>query len=118
MPEPDDGFRLVLTTADSEELAQRLATALVERRLAACVNIVAPVRSVYRWKGKIVSDEERLLLIKTSAERFRELREVIRELHSYEVPEVIALRIEDGDEAYLKWLGGCLGGAKRDGGTG
>jgi periplasmic divalent cation tolerance protein len=97
MSEAHDGFRLVLTTADSAELADRLARALVERRLAACVNIVEPVRSVYRWKGEIVSDEERLLLIKTRVDRLEPVRKAIRELHSYDVPEVLALAVDDGD---------------------
>jgi len=109
MADPRDGFRVVLTTADSAELAERLAHALVERRLAACVNIVGPVRSVYRWKGEIVADEERLLLIKTASEQFEALREALRELHTYEVPEILALAVTAGDRPYLDWLAGCLG---------
>jgi periplasmic divalent cation tolerance protein len=105
-----DAFRLVLTTADSEELADRIARTLVERRLAACVNVVGPVHSVYRWKGEIVSDQERMLVIKTSAGRFPEVRETIRELHSYDVPEVLAIAIDEGDRPYLDWLADCLGG--------
>jgi periplasmic divalent cation tolerance protein len=109
MADMRDGFRVVLTTADSAELAERLAHGLVERRLAACVNIVGPVRSVYRWKGEIVSDDERLLLIKTASEQFEALREALRELHTYEVPEILALAVEAGDRPYLDWLAGCLG---------
>jgi periplasmic divalent cation tolerance protein len=108
VPDHPDDFRVVLTTADSAELAATLARALVERRLAACVNVVGPVRSVYRWRGEIVSDEERILVIKTSAACFPRLRETIRELHTYEVPELLALAVADGDRTYLDWLAGCL----------
>jgi periplasmic divalent cation tolerance protein len=110
MSDGPDGFRLVLTTADTEELADRIARALVDRRQAACVNVVGPLRSVYRWKGEIVSDEERMLVIKTSARRFPAVRETIRELHSYEVPEVLAIAVQDGDRPYLDWLADCLDG--------
>jgi periplasmic divalent cation tolerance protein len=110
MPHAPDGFRIVLTTADSEEIADRIAHTLVERRLAACVNVVGPVRSVYRWKGEIVSDQERMLVIKTSAARFPEVRETIRELHTYDVPEVLAIAVADGDRPYLDWLADCLEG--------
>jgi len=110
MSEPCTGYRLVLTTADTDALARRIAEALVERRLAACVNIVGPVRSVYRWRDRITTDDERLLLIKTLDERFEAVREAIRELHTYEVPEVVALAIDAGDEHYLRWLAGCVTG--------
>jgi periplasmic divalent cation tolerance protein len=96
--------QVLLTTAGSEDEAGRIAAALVERRLAACVNIVPRIRSVYRWQDKIESSEEWLLIIKTSAERVAELQAAIRELHSYELPECIALKIEDGSPEYLKWL--------------
>ena len=112
MTEADSGYRLVLTTTDSEESAERLARALVEKRLAACVNIVAPVTSVYRYNGEIVTDQERLLLIKTRAVRFRELSETIRSLHGYDVPEIVSLEIAEGDETYLKWLTDCVAEAK------
>ncbi len=95
---------IVLTTTGSREEADRIAQALVERRLAACVNISAPVRSVYRWKGTVESAEEFLLLIKSSAAAFVRVRDTIKELHSYEVPECIALPIENGSEEYLKWI--------------
>jgi len=96
--------RLVLTTAGSAEEAQRLAHALVEQRLAGCVNIVSPMESVYRWEGKIETGQEWLLLIKTTATAFPRLRDAIQQLHSYDVPECISLSIEDGSEPYLKWL--------------
>jgi len=96
--------KIVLTTTGSEEQARSIARALVERRLAACVNILSPVESVYRWKGKVESDAEWLLLIKTTAEAFPRVRDAILELHSYEVPECILLSIEDGSADYLDWI--------------
>jgi periplasmic divalent cation tolerance protein len=104
MSEPVDGFLLVLTNADSNELALKLAHGLVEARLAACVNIVAPVTSVYRWNDEVTVDQEWLLLIKTRSTRFEALRQAIHELHGYDVPEIVALKLEDGDASYLKWL--------------
>jgi len=100
----DQRFFLVLTTAGSESQGQAIARALVERRLAACVTVLGSACSVYRWDGRIVEEEERPLLIKTTAERFEAVRATIRELHTYEVPEVLALPIERGDPAYLEWL--------------
>ena len=95
---------LVLCTTDTSELAAKIASALVEERKAACVNIVAGIRSIYRWEGKVCDDEEHLLLIKTSKERFEAVRATIRKLHTYDVPEIIAVPITDGDPDYLKWL--------------
>ena len=103
-------FRIVLTTTGSLEQASRIAKALVERRLAACVSIVGPVTSVYRWRGEVTSDRERVLLIKTAADRFEAVRDAIRELHPYELPEIVALAVEDGDAPYLAWLAEALGG--------
>ena len=99
---------LVLTTADSERLSLKIASALVERRLAACVNIVKSVRSVYRWKDKIHDDEEFVLLIKTVRPAFEQVRSAIRELHSYELPDIVALPIEQGDEQVLEWIAGSV----------
>ena len=95
---------LVLTTAGSREEAAAIAEALVERRLAACVNVLPNVVSTYRWKGSVTVDDEWLLIVKTRRERFPEVRIVIRELHSYEQPEAILVPIEDGDPAYLAWI--------------
>jgi periplasmic divalent cation tolerance protein len=95
---------LVLTTAGSESEARKIAHALVERRLAACVNIVPRIQSVYRWESKVEQAEEYLLLIKTAKLREEQVRATIRELHSYEVPECIAIPIESGSADYLKWL--------------
>ena len=96
--------RIVLTTAGSEEEAHKIARHLVENRLAACVNIVAQVESIYRWQGKVDSSREWLLLVKTTQERFPAVRDAIRELHSYELPECVVLNIEDGSSDYLQWL--------------
>jgi periplasmic divalent cation tolerance protein len=95
---------VVLSTCASAEEAQRVARALVEKRLAACVNVMPGIRSVYRWKDAIEDEEEVLLLIKTSRGLLEELREEIERLHSYEVPEVIALSVVDGSERYLAWM--------------
>jgi periplasmic divalent cation tolerance protein len=103
--------RLVLTTAGSQQEAHSIAHALVERRLAACVNIVAPVQSIYRWEGKMESAEEWLLLIKTTTGMFSALSEAIRELHSYDVPECVAVSIEEGSENYLNWIGESVAGS-------
>ena len=96
--------RIVLSTAGSEAEARKIAHALVDRRLAACVNIVGPIHSVYRWKGAVESAPEHLLVIKTTAEAFSRVRDAIRELHSYELPECVMLPIEDGSEQYLRWI--------------
>src|SRR5690349_16158655 len=95
---------LVLTTAGSEPEARKIAEALVERRLVACVNILTRVQSVYRWEGRVEQAEECLLLIKTVRAREEEVRSAISELHSYELPECIAIPIEGGSVEYLKWL--------------
>jgi periplasmic divalent cation tolerance protein len=96
--------RIILSTAASREEADRIANALVERRLAACVNVVGPMASVYRWQGKVEKADEFLLLIKTSAARFPEVAAAIRELHSYDVPECIELAVTAGSDAYLTWI--------------
>jgi periplasmic divalent cation tolerance protein len=97
--------RLVLSTTGSQDEARRIAHALVEKQLAACVNIVPGVESVYHWQGNIESGQEWLLIIKTTTGAFPSLRDTLQELHSYEVPECVALAIEDGIPEYLEWLG-------------
>lgn len=103
-PAPAADAILVFTTAGSEEQARGIAEALVERRLAACVNLLPGIRSIYRWKGKLWDDEEILLIIKTVSGRFQEVAETIRECHSYELPEVLAVPVGQGDAKVLAWL--------------
>jgi periplasmic divalent cation tolerance protein len=100
--------RIVLSTAGSEEEARKIARHLVENRLAACVNIVPQVESIYRWQGKVESSQEWLLVIKTVADSLVRVQEAIREVHSYELPECIAINIEDGSHEYLDWLANSL----------
>lgn len=95
---------LVLTNAPDAAVAERIATALVEQRLVACVNILAPCRSVYRWQGAVHADAEVPLLIKTTAERYAEVEAAIRVLHPYELPEIIAVDIGQGLPGYLAWV--------------
>jgi uncharacterized protein involved in tolerance to divalent cations len=100
---------VVLVTCSSLAEARRMARAVVGAKVAACVNVLpGPVESVYRWKGKIESARERLLLIKTSRKCLAKLREVVERLHSYDVPEFIALPIAAGSDAYLAWLEDCV----------
>jgi periplasmic divalent cation tolerance protein len=97
--------RLVLTTCGSLEEARSIAHTLVERQLAACVNIVPQIESVYRWQGEIETATEWLLVIKTTADTFAPVRDALSKLHSYELPECIEIAIEDGSPAYLTWIG-------------
>ena len=96
---------LVLTNLPDRAAAERLADALIGARLAACINILAPCRSVYRWKDAVQRDEEHPVLIKTTEARYAELEQAIRANHPYELPEIVAVPIERGLPAYLEWLG-------------
>ncbi|HEY1731265.1 MAG TPA: divalent-cation tolerance protein CutA [Terriglobales bacterium] len=96
--------RVVLTTVGLKEVAEKLATQLVERRLAACVNVVGPIRSVYRWREKVHNDAEYLLVIKTTASHATQLQSAFKELHPYELPECVQLPIVGGSDDYLNWL--------------
>jgi len=100
---------LVLTTCANAEEAQRLAVELVERRLAACVNTVNQIASTYRWQGKVEQGQESLLVIKTTEERFAALEAIIRERSSYDLPEVLAIRVLGGSAQFLEWLGASVG---------
>jgi|SRR5271166_6562041 len=97
--------RIIMTTVGLMEKAEQIAEALVDRRLAACVNIVGPIRSIYRWQGSVQREQEYLLLIKTTAERATALAAAFAELHPYELPEHVELTIEGGSVPYLEWLG-------------
>ena len=102
---------LVLTNLPDRAAAESLADALISEQLAACVNILAPCRSVYRWQGAVQHDEEHPLLIKTTEERYAALEQAIRTRHPYELPEIVAVRIERGLAAYLEWLAAETGTA-------
>ena len=97
---------LVLTNLPDRATAERIADELIGRQLAACVNILAPCRSVYRWKGAVQHDEEHPMLIKTAAERYPALEQALRAAHPYELPEIIAVPIERGLPEYLAWVAG------------
>lgn len=96
--------RVVLVTAGSRDEGEKIAHALVEERMAACVNVIGGVRSIYRWQGEIESEEEVLLLIKTASAKIDALRRRMQELHSYETPEFLVLSVEQSSDAYLAWL--------------
>lgn len=103
---------LVFTNLPDRAAAERLAGELVSRRLAACVNILAPCRSVYRWKNDLQHDEEHPMLIKTTAERYAALEEAIRAAHPYELPEIVAVPVERGLPAYLDWVAAESAGSR------
>ena len=98
-------YVIVLTTLPSDFASRDFGRALVEERLAACVNLLPAMDSVYRWEGQIEHDTERQIIIKTSRERVVALWERIRELHPYETPEFVVLTIQDGSDAYFRWIG-------------
>jgi periplasmic divalent cation tolerance protein len=95
---------IVLTTMGGDDNARRIAHELVDQRLAACVNILAPVQSVYRWEGRVTEDGEQLLLIKTVRERLAELKDALLAMHPYDVPELVVIEIDKIEGPYLDWL--------------
>ncbi len=95
---------IILSTTGSEDEASKIAEHLVSNRLAACVNIIPSITSVYRWKGEMNSDREILMIIKTDASRFEEIKSAVRNMHSYETPELIAIPIQQGLQQYLDWI--------------
>ncbi|MEO8604882.1 MAG: divalent-cation tolerance protein CutA [bacterium] len=100
---------VVLVTVASRQAGEALAEVLVGEALAACVNIIGPIRSIYRWQGAVCRDDEHLLLIKTTSARYAELEARVRELHTYDNPEIIALPVAHGAAAYLEWIKGVTG---------
>ena len=111
MPESSTPFRLVLTSAGSARQAGMLAQALVEDRMAACVTVLRGAESVYRWKGQIESANESVLLIKTTEDQLEALEKRLKELHSYETPEFLVLKVDAGSAEYLAWLQSSVGPA-------
>ena len=101
------GAIVVVTTVGTEEQANTLAQELVERRLSCCVNTIPIQRSVYRWQGKICSDSEFLLIIKSPEEKYEAIEAAIQELHSYDLPEILAFNISRGEEGFLHWIAAC-----------
>src|SRR5438309_8066555 len=97
-------YSLILSTAASREKAHEIARTLVSRNLVACINILGPIDSIYRWKGAVETSQEFLLLMKTQADRFDAVRTAIRTLNSYDTPEVIQLPVQNGLPAYLQWI--------------
>ena len=97
-------FSVIFVTVGRESEASKIAHTLVEEGLVACANIVPRIRSIYRWKGEVCDDEEFLLVIKTRSSRFEALQRRVRELHSYEVPEIIAIPLTAGLPEYLQWI--------------
>ena len=97
-------MRVIFVTTESEEQAVQIARTLVAERLAACVNIVGPVRSIYRWRNEVKDDREYLLIIKTRALLYMKVEARVREMHTYEVPEVLALNADRGSPPYIQWM--------------
>lgn len=95
---------VVFSTTSSKKEAKRIAKALVEKRVAACVSIFGPIKSVYWWKGKVEESEECFLMVKTIQDKYNELEKVIREIHSYQVPEILAVPVVNGLKEYIEWL--------------
>ena len=100
---------LVLSTVPDDASAEKIARTLVEESLAACANLLPPMTSIYRWKGAIERDTERQLVMKTTRSRVEALKNRLKELHSYELPEFIIIAVDGGGEAYLKWIAGEVG---------
>lgn len=101
-------YILVLSTCPDEATAERLAVNLVDAKVAACVNILGPLRSIYHWKGAVQKDDEMLLIVKTHRDRYSEVERLIVQQHPYELPEVVQVAIGAGSADYLSWMGHCL----------
>ncbi|BDY12129.1 divalent-cation tolerance protein CutA [Hydrogenimonas cancrithermarum] len=101
-------YRMVLVTASSKSEAEKIAIHLVKKALAACVNIVPKIRSVYGWEGKVEISNEVLLIIKSKKSLLKDLEKAVRKVHSYEVPEIVSIEIEEGSSDYLDWMESLL----------
>ncbi len=118
MDDQDPGARIVLTTAANPEEARRLARTLVEERLAACATLIPGVESIYRWKGQVESAAETMVLIKTEVGQLEALEKRLHELHSYETPEFLVVKVEAGSRSYLDWLKAGTEGTREQGNEG
>jgi periplasmic divalent cation tolerance protein len=105
---------LVFCTASTEKEAVQIAQALVEREEAACVNVIPMIRSVYRWKGKISTENEHLMMVKTTQPLLEDVKKTIKELHSFELPEIIAVSVDDGDKNALNWIASVVKGGREN----
>ena len=105
---------LVFCTASTEKEAVDIAQALVEREEAACVNVVPMIRSVYRWKGKIATENEHLMIVKTTQALLEDVKKTVKELHSYELPELVAVTVDDGDRNALSWIASVVKGGREN----
>jgi len=101
-------YQLILCTCPNSDIAEQLASRLVEQRLAACINIVPGLISIYRWQGKVEKDMEVLLLIKTTQDRYGAVESAIQQHHPYELPEIIAVTVDQGSSDYLRWITSSL----------
>lgn len=99
-----EDFIIILVTTSSEEEGRKIAGILIEKKLAACVNLIKDIESIYRWKGKISDEKEILMMIKTRKKLYRSVEEEVKKIHSYEIPEIIALPIISGSKDYLYWM--------------
>ncbi len=110
----DPAIVMVFCTASSEKEALNIAQALVQREEAACVNMIPMTRSVYRWKGKVWNETEQILIIKTTQPLLDDVKRTVKELHSYELPEILAVSVSDGDSSSLNWIAGSVKGGREN----
>ena len=101
---------IVFVTCESKEQAENVAQALISEKLAACVNVMPAIRSCYVWERKLTWSDEVLLLIKTTRRRFDQLQDRVKALHSYELPEIVGVTIDDANQDYIQWIDSCIGG--------
>ena len=112
MSEPD--VILVFCTVSTEKEAVDIAETLVQREEAACVNVVPMVRSIYRWKGQVLTEAEQMMIIKTTQPLFEDVKRTVKELHSYELPEIVAVTVSDGDRNALNWIASVVKGGREN----